>query len=290
MQAPLDEEALGEEESQEGGLGPALTLLKSILGGKQAEEAAPGPEVSPERREEFVSMGKISLERRREEIRRGALAGEGRGPSGEEMSYAVSRATLVEVSLIRNDPTFNNTRLYDEVFREDLATNEGQKLNDLERSMDEEGLKVPVTLTEGPGQSYFIVAGFRRIKCAKKLRWKLVPAIVLPRNTPLSSMYWCNILENATRKSLTTYETAKAAQLMRDKFGIKAADFARKTGYSESHVSKLLSCIDKLPESWISGRQAEVYRSTCGIDSLSWSRTTPSSTSTGGQDSGRGMP
>jgi hypothetical protein len=44
---------------------------------------------------------------------------------------------------------------------------------------------------------------------------------------------------------------------MRDKFGVSPAEFSRKTGYSESYVSKLLTCVDKLPdiliEQWKAG-------------------------------------
>jgi ParB/RepB/Spo0J family partition protein len=113
--------------------------------------------------------------------------------------------------------------------------------------MRDDGLKVPIEVVEGHG-CYFVRAGFRRRKVAAKLGWKKIPAIVWPADTPQRDEYWINILENATRKALTTFETAHAAKLMRDKFGVTAAEFSRKAGYSESYVSKLLTCMDKLPE------------------------------------------
>lgn len=185
--------------------------------------------------------------KRKAEMKRKRRERLGDAPGGEELSAPLTNVLLIELALIKDDPTFVNTRVHEDALRPELHTNEGQKLEDLEASMRDEGLKVPIVVVEGP-RCYFLRAGFRRTKIARKLCWKKIPAIVFPADTPQKDEYWINILENATRKQLSTYESARAAQLMRDKFGVTAAEFSRKAGYSESHVSKLLTCVDKLPE------------------------------------------
>jgi hypothetical protein len=114
--------------------------------------------------------------------------------------------------------------------------------------MRAEGLRVPVVVipTDDPSR-YFLRAGFRRIAAARKLRWSHVPAIVLPRDLPVVSEYWTNVVENSARDRLSSYEIAIAARTMRDKFGISTKEFALKSSYSESYVQQLLRCLDRLP-------------------------------------------
>lgn len=143
---------------------------------------------------------------------------------------------MIPIDKITADPNFDNLRL-------DPTDDE---LQSLAESMKLEGLKVPIEVLPHP-TGYHVRAGFRRTRAARYLDWKLIPAIVLPADTPLIDEYWTNIIENSARSTLSTYEIAHAARIMRDKFGIKANEFASRAGYSDSHVSNLLRCIDHLP-------------------------------------------
>ena len=139
---------------------------------------------------------------------------------------------------IRADPDFDNLRL----------PPSPSELEKLAASMKAEGLHVPIILIESPeGDGYFLRAGFRRTAAARLLKWEEIPAIILPLDTPVVAEYWTNLIENSARDKLTSYEIAHAAQTMRDKFGVKASEFATKAGYSESYVVELLRCIDRLP-------------------------------------------
>ena len=180
------------------------------------------------------------LDKRRTELRH---EGEVRrnGPQGEARSAVLAEnVQMVHLDMILDDPEFKNFRLnVDE-----------EKLRELAESMKLEGLKVPITVIQAPGEKpgFFVRAGFRRTIVAMRLGWQTIPAIVLPKDTPLVEEHWTNIIENSARDGLSTYEIANAAKTMRDKFGIKARDFAVRAGYSEAHVLKLLRCIDVLPD------------------------------------------
>lgn len=149
---------------------------------------------------------------------------------------------MVELARIVPDPDFENLRL--------PPTDEEVQLR--ADSMRREGMKVPVTLVESSvprddGPWYHVRAGFRREKAARLLGWRRVPAVILPRNTPVVDEYWVNVIENSARTKLSSYEVAHAARAMREKFGTSAREFALRAGYSEPYVGNLLRCIDRLP-------------------------------------------
>lgn len=163
------------------------------------------------------------------------------GPQGESMSEAVTkRVELVPLNLIKVDPKFPNIRL------EASET----ELSELMESMKYEGLKQPITVVASPPPERWVYlrAGFRRTTAARRLAWQHIPAIVLPHDTPLIEEYWTNIIENSARQRLSTYEIALSAKTMRDRFGVRPRDFARRAGYSDTYVENLVRCIDKLPE------------------------------------------
>jgi ParB/RepB/Spo0J family partition protein len=161
------------------------------------------------------------------------------GPQAEYQTRAIyGQSELISVENIADDPRFQNFRT-----SIDLA-----KLSDLQTSIDLEGLRSPIVVIEsGNFGHYYIRAGFRRLQAVRNLGWLEIPAIILPADTPESEEYWANILENSAREKLSTYEIACAAKLMRDKFEVSGATFAKKSGHSPSFIAELLMCADKLP-------------------------------------------
>jgi ParB/RepB/Spo0J family partition protein len=159
------------------------------------------------------------------------------GPQGEAKSRDIVRKVrLIPLESIVGDTDFKNE------LRLNATEDEAKHL---EESMRSEGLKQPIVVVEH-GDSYHVRWGFRRTKAARSLGWQAIPAIVLPPNTPLPSQYWSNIVENVARSKMHTYEIARAAQVMRDKFRINYREFARRTGYDPKYIDNLLRTIDNL--------------------------------------------
>jgi ParB family chromosome partitioning protein len=90
---------------------------------------------------------------------------------------AKSDSKLIEIGPDQIDPNPDNPRL---IFRE-------ADMNQLLESIDEVGIKVPVT-TYMYRRRYVLIDGERRWRCAKKLNMKSVPAIVQPRPAPLENL------------------------------------------------------------------------------------------------------
>ena len=168
------------------------------------------------------------------------------GPIGERISADITtQIEHLSLASIKNDPTFKNLRL--------PPTRE--KLEFLAESMEREGLKIPIIVVPSIHSSgvYHVRAGFRRVAAARMLKWSKIPAIILAPDIPAITEQWINVIENS-KDSLATYEIAKAAQTMRDQFGIKPREFAIKTGISEGYTYDFLRAIDRLPpeliEAW----------------------------------------
>ena len=160
------------------------------------------------------------------------------GPRGESRSQVIAdRTRPIPIDKIICENDFSNIRLQ-------AADSE---LNLLAGSMSEEGLKVPVTVTEGQDGTYLLRAGFRRVVAARMLEWPLIPAIVLPWNTPKISERWSNVIEISSRRPRRTYEIANAVLIMKTDFGVDPRDFARKSGYDPKYIAGLIKAIENLP-------------------------------------------
>jgi ParB/RepB/Spo0J family partition protein len=160
------------------------------------------------------------------------------GPQGESRSQSIANWTRpIPIEKIISETDFSNIRLKPV----------DSEIDFLADSMSEEGLKVPITVSEGPNNTYFLRAGFRRVAAARKLGWTFLPAIVLPMNTSKISEHWTNIIENTARSSLRTYEIANAALIMKRDFGVDPKTFARKAGYDPTYIARIVKAIENLP-------------------------------------------
>lgn len=163
------------------------------------------------------------------------------GPQGEKLSNLIAqKIEWIPLKHIFDDPNFTNVRLA--IDEEDLVQ--------LMESMRHEGLKIPITVISITADhvGYYVRAGFRRTEAARRLGWKKIPALILPANTPVVEEYWTNIVENTGRSQLSTYEVARASQVMRDRFGVKPKEFATRAGYSHQYILNILRCMDRLPD------------------------------------------
>lgn len=212
-----------------------------------------------------MRSARVAMEKRRVAVRRRHFIANQKTDEiseGEEMcALVVDDVRMIPLPSVIVDKKFKDARLHEDPIHPDWHATEGQHISDLSESMQNEGLKVPIVVVgigeKGKEKIFLLRAGGRRRKAALQLGWKAIPAIVLPEEMPDHWQYWYNILENCNRKNLTTYELAASIRHMRDTFGVKPSEFARRTGYSPSYVTNLLGCIDRLPpylvEQWRDG-------------------------------------
>lgn len=112
-------------------------------------------------------------------------------------------------------------------------------------SIREHGLLQPI-LIRPFGHGFEIVAGHRRFKACRTLRWRFIPAKI--RELSDKQAYEIQLTENVSRKSMDPIEEAEAFRRYVIDFGWGGiSELAKKIGKSEEYVSHRLQLL-KLPD------------------------------------------
>jgi len=117
----------------------------------------------------------------------------------------------------------------------------------LAQSMQDEGQEIEVRVYPGPGGSYILKAGHRRLLAAISLGWKTISAVV--DNPPANEVELLiqQAIENEHRKALTYIERARVFARLKE-LGLNQNDIARKFGLSAAEVSLSLAALRADPK------------------------------------------
>lgn len=110
-------------------------------------------------------------------------------------------------------------------------------LEDLINSIKEHGILQPLIVSRA-GSGYTLIAGERRLRSAKILGLKTVPAIV--RDTSRQEKLEIALVENLQRKNLNAIEEAMAFKKLVDEFNLNQEQVAKRVGKSREAVSNTL--------------------------------------------------
>lgn len=121
---------------------------------------------------------------------------------------------------------------------------EEESLNELASSIKEHGILQPLILTGGKNDKYEVLAGERRLKAAKLIGLKKVPAIV--RTASEQQKLELAIVENVQRKNLNPMEEALSFQKLINDFSLTQDGVAKKVGKNRSWIANHLRLF-KLP-------------------------------------------
>ncbi len=126
--------------------------------------------------------------------------------------------------------------------RKDLsARNEDSSLDDLARSIAEQGLLNPPTLRQTAVGRYEVVAGQRRILACQQLGWQHIPAIVRDNLTDGQAIA-ISLIENVQRADMNPMDKARAYEALRRQYG-SVAVVSQKTGVGQGTVRRYLSLL-----------------------------------------------
>jgi len=123
-----------------------------------------------------------------------------------------------------------------------------ETLDELANSIKEKGFIQPV-LVRFKNNEYELIAGERRLRAAKKLGYKEIPAIIKEAND-LDSLE-LSIIENIQRENLNPIDQAKAYKRLHDEFNItqeKVADTIGKDRATVANIIRLLNLPVKIQE------------------------------------------
>ncbi|OIO33886.1 MAG: hypothetical protein AUJ70_02305 [Candidatus Omnitrophica bacterium CG1_02_40_15] len=123
-----------------------------------------------------------------------------------------------------------------------------EALSDLAASIKEKGFIQPV-IVRLKDNEYELIAGERRLRAAKKLGYKEIPAIIKEAND-LNSLE-LSIIENIQRENLNPIDQAKAYKRLQDEFDMtqeKVADTIKKDRATVANILRLLNLPLKIQE------------------------------------------
>jgi len=113
-------------------------------------------------------------------------------------------------------------------------------MSELRSSIAERGILVPVIVAE-TDIGYRLVAGKRRVLCAKSLGLATVPAIVVEPDEAWES--WATAAENRLRESVNAVDEAHWLQRRMEQLHVSGGELAAVLGVSPSYVSQRLSSL-----------------------------------------------
>ncbi|NBE93139.1 ParB/RepB/Spo0J family partition protein [Nonomuraea sp. KC401] len=166
----------------------------------------------------------------------GAVPSSANGSTAETGPQPVAGAYFKEVALEAIVP---NPRQPREVF-------DGERLEELAKSIREVGLLQPIVVRSVGGGQYELIMGERRWRACKQVGLDPVPAIV--RNTQDTDLLRDALIENLQREQLNPLEEAAAYQQLLDDFQATHDQLAQKVGRSRSHITNTLRLLNLPPE------------------------------------------
>ena len=121
---------------------------------------------------------------------------------------------------------------------------DGAAQDDLIKSIKIHGIIQPLIVVEARGQ-YQLIAGERRLRAAKALGLKTVPAVI--RSATNQQKLELAVVENVQRQNLNPLEKAHAFKQLIDEFNLTQEEVAKKVGQNRATVTNTLRLL-QLPE------------------------------------------
>jgi ParB family transcriptional regulator, chromosome partitioning protein len=124
------------------------------------------------------------------------------------------------------------------------STFEDTGMEELAASIKEHGIIQPLIVSP-KGDNFELVAGERRLRAAKSLNLKQVPAIIRDINEH-QKLEWA-LIENLQRKNLNPIEEAAGYRRLMDEFNLSQDEVSKKIGKSRPVVANMLRLLN-LPD------------------------------------------
>ncbi len=120
-----------------------------------------------------------------------------------------------------------------------------EKMEELKDSIKKHGMIQPIIVRK-MANGYEIVAGERRLKAAKEIGLKKIPAIIKSVNNEKSLEI--ALVENIQREDLNPVEQANAFKRLADEFNLTQQELAEATGKSRALVTNTIRLLKLNPE------------------------------------------
>jgi ParB family chromosome partitioning protein len=121
-----------------------------------------------------------------------------------------------------------------------------EELSELQESIRASGLLQPITVRRRSGKDGFeLIAGERRLRAAKSLGWKEIPAII--KEIDDRTLLTLALVENLQRADLNPIEESEGYHHLADEFGLTQQQIAETVGKDRTTISNMLRLL-QLPD------------------------------------------
>lgn len=117
-----------------------------------------------------------------------------------------------------------------------------EALEELAKSIEENGLLQPILVREYGIGRYQIIAGERRFRACKIAGIAEIPAIILDKDD--RKVAEISLIENIQREDLNPVEEAMAFRALKDEYGLTQEDVSEKVGKSRSAIANSIRLLD----------------------------------------------
>ena len=117
-----------------------------------------------------------------------------------------------------------------------------QSLEELARSIEENGLLQPILVREYANGRYQIIAGERRFRASKIAGLTEIPAIILDKDD--RKVAEIALIENIQREDLNPIEEAMAFKSLAEEYGLTQEELSEKVGKSRSAIANSVRLLD----------------------------------------------
>lgn len=121
-----------------------------------------------------------------------------------------------------------------------------QALEELKKSILENGLIQPITVRRSPGNRYELISGERRLRACKDIGYREIPAYIVKVDSN-EAMLALSLIENIQREELNAIETALAYKRLMDECNLSQEEIAEKVGKDRTTITNSIRLL-KLPK------------------------------------------
>lgn len=167
---------------------------------------------------------------------------------GDTKPILEENLTLEKVQMLKIEQVHRNPNQPRQLFDDD-------KLQELKKSIKEQGILQPILVRPANDNTYEIIAGERRFRAANLCGLREIPCIV--RNLDDTTTLEVALIENIQRQNLNPLEEAKTYRELMEKYSYTQSKLAEKLGKSRVYVAntiRLLSLSDNLKKAVMDGK------------------------------------
>jgi ParB family chromosome partitioning protein len=118
---------------------------------------------------------------------------------------------------------------------------DADEMTDLVNSLHQHGMIQPLVVTKNPtGAGYQLVAGERRLRAARELKWDTVPCVVRGDVATERKRLELALVENIHRQNLDPIEEAMGYQRLSEEYGMTHEEIGERVGRSRVGITNIM--------------------------------------------------